>query len=32
VALHELEGGHWLHIDNPDGLLELVADRLPRLV
>lgn len=31
VALHELEGGHWLHIDNPDGLLELVADRLPRL-
>lgn len=31
VSLHELEGGHWLHIDNPDGLLELVADRLPRL-
>ncbi|MFW6089583.1 MAG: alpha/beta fold hydrolase, partial [Gemmatimonadota bacterium] len=31
VALHELEGGHWLHTDNPDGLLELVADRLPRL-
>ncbi len=31
VALHELEGGHWLHADNPDGLLELVAGRLPRL-
>lgn len=30
VSLHELEGGHWLHVDNPDGLLELVADRLPR--
>lgn len=30
VVLHGLEGGHWLHIDNPDGLLELVADRLPR--
>lgn len=30
VALHELEGGHWLHVDNPDGLLELIADRLPR--
>lgn len=31
VALHELEGGHWLHTDNPDGLLELIADHLPRL-
>lgn len=31
VALHELEGGHWLHVDNPDGLLALVADRLPRV-
>lgn len=30
IALHELEGGHWLHVDNPDGLLALVADRLPR--
>jgi len=30
VSLHELEGAHWLHIDNPDELLELVADRLPR--
>lgn len=31
VVLHELEGGHWLHTDNPDGLLELVAGDLPRL-
>ncbi len=31
VALHELEGGHWLHTDNPDGLLDLVAGHLPRL-
>ena len=31
VALHELEGGHWLHTDNPDGLLELIAGHLPRL-
>ena len=31
VALHELEGGHLLHIDNPEGLLELVAGVLPRL-
>lgn len=32
VSVHELDGGHWLHIDNPDGLLALVADRLPRLI
>lgn len=31
VVLHDLEGGHWLHTDNPGGLLELVADRLPRV-
>jgi pimeloyl-ACP methyl ester carboxylesterase len=31
VTLHELEGGHWLHADNPEGLLEMIADRLPRL-
>lgn len=31
VTLHELEGGHWLHTDNPDGLLELIAGHLPRL-
>jgi len=26
---HELHGGHWLHVDNPGGLLALVAGRLP---
>ena len=31
VTLHTLDGGHWLHVDNPDGLLALVADRLPRI-
>lgn len=30
VTLHELEGGHMLHVDNLDGLIELVAPRLPR--
>ncbi|WP_420447659.1 alpha/beta fold hydrolase [Candidatus Palauibacter sp.] len=28
VHLHELAGGHWLHVDNPDGLLDLVRDHL----
>ena len=28
VHFHELAGGHWLHVDNPDGLLGLVRDRL----
>ncbi|MCG8468009.1 MAG: alpha/beta hydrolase [Gemmatimonadetes bacterium] len=26
---HRLRGGHWLHVDNPDGLLGLLVDRLP---
>jgi esterase len=26
---HELHGGHWLHQDNPQGLLELIASELP---
>ena len=30
VELHELEGGHWLHMDNPDGLLDLLSRRLSR--
>lgn len=25
---HELAGGHWLHVDNPDGLHALVRDHL----
>ncbi len=28
VHLHELAGGHWLHVDNPDGLPDLVAEHL----
>ena len=28
VHRHELHGGHWLHVDNPDGLLALVRDHL----
>jgi pimeloyl-ACP methyl ester carboxylesterase len=30
VRLHELEGGHWLNVDNPDGVVELVRKGLPR--
>lgn len=29
VELHEMDGGHWLHMDNPDALLELLSRRLP---
>ena len=25
-----VEGGHWLHVDNPDAVVELFAERLPR--
>lgn len=28
VALHDLEGGHWVHVDNPDGLMALVVAHL----
>jgi esterase len=28
---HEVSGGHWLHVDNPDGLHILLQDRLPRV-
>lgn len=28
VALHELPGGHWLHVDAPDALTQLIADSL----
>ncbi len=26
---HEVSGGHWLHVDNPDDLQILIQDRLP---
>lgn len=29
VHAHEIHGGHWLHQDNPEALLELLVDRLP---
>jgi pimeloyl-ACP methyl ester carboxylesterase len=28
VSLHHLPGGHWLHVDNPRGLLELLTGYL----
>ena len=28
VFAHELHGGHWLHVDNPDGLIDLVVGHL----
>jgi len=30
VSVRRLAGGHWLHIDNPIGLVEMVAAELPR--
>lgn len=30
VFLHRLEGGHWLNADNPDGMLNLLEEDLPR--
>lgn len=29
VYLHELEGGHWINTDNPEGVLKLLVDLLP---
>lgn len=29
VRLHSLDGGHWLHVDNPGGLVELLATSIP---
>lgn len=30
ASLHRVPGGHWLNVSNPDGLLELMEERLPR--
>lgn len=30
TRLHRLEGGHWLNVSNPDGLIDLMRRRLPR--
>ena len=30
VVLHEVEGGHWLNADNPDAVIALLAQHLPR--
>jgi pimeloyl-ACP methyl ester carboxylesterase len=29
IELHRLQGGHWLNVDNPAGMIELLANRLP---
>ena len=29
VHLHRLEGGHWVHADNPAAVTALLADALP---
>ena len=29
VWVHELEGGHWINTDNPEGVLRLLVERLP---
>jgi len=29
VHVHEIEAGHWLHIDAPDAVVDLLARRLP---
>ena len=31
VHLHTLEGGHWLNVDNPGGIIALLRTRLPRV-
>lgn len=28
VHLHEIDGGHWLNVDNPDAVVRIVADNL----
>ena len=29
TVLHEVEGGHWINVDNPDVVVELLAQTLP---
>ena len=29
VHLHRVEGGHWVHTDNPQALTALLAEALP---
>ena len=29
-VVHDVEGGHWLNADNPDALVDLLAEELPR--
>lgn len=31
LRLHPVEGGHWLNVDNPDAVVELVKKGLPRI-
>ncbi len=31
VHLHTLEGGHWLNVDNPGGIIALLRAQLPRV-
>lgn len=30
TRLHRLDGGHWLNVSNPEGVLEILTRRLPR--
>jgi hypothetical protein len=31
VFLHRVRGGHWLHAENPDAVVNLLAHHLPQL-
>ena len=30
VHIHQREGGHWIHAESPEVVLDLIADWLPR--
>ncbi|HVH31639.1 MAG TPA: alpha/beta hydrolase [bacterium] len=30
MSIHELVGGHWIQADNPDGVIRLLSEHLPR--